>query len=89
MFATDGRPPNQSPSGRTVELITDSLEKPSLDDRLYRVVRFSNGLEALLIHDPETEIASAALDVEAGFFCDEPDMPGMAHAVEHVRLFAF
>lgn len=69
----------------SVVLLTDQLEKPSLDDRDYRVVRLENGLEALLVHDLETDKASAALDVHVGNFSDEEGMPGMAHAVEHVR----
>lgn len=69
----------------TVTLVTDSLEKPSLDDRDYRVIRLDNELEALLVHDPDTDKASAALDVNVGNFSDESDIPGMAHAVEHVR----
>lgn len=68
-----------------VERVTDQLEKPSLDDRTYRVIRLSNQLEALLVHDPATDKASAAMDVNVGAFSDEEDMPGMAHAVEHVR----
>ncbi|KAJ4171777.1 metalloprotease [Fusarium falciforme] len=67
-----------------VTLLTNSLEKPLLDDRDYRVVRLDNELEALLVHDPETDKASAALDVNVGNFSDEFDMPGMAHAVEHL-----
>lgn len=67
-----------------VTLVTDSLETPSLDDRDYRVIRLGNELEALLVHDPETDKASAALDVNVGNFSDESDIPGMAHAVEHV-----
>ncbi|KAH7111606.1 Metalloenzyme, LuxS/M16 peptidase-like protein [Dactylonectria macrodidyma] len=67
-----------------VTLVTDRLEKPSLDDRHYRVIRLENELEALLVHDPETDMASAALDVNVGSFSDEPGMPGMAHAVEHL-----
>ncbi|KAJ6446345.1 a-pheromone processing metallopeptidase Ste23 [Purpureocillium lavendulum] len=67
-----------------VVLLTDRLEKPSLDDRDYRVVRLENDLEALLVHDPETDKASAALDVNVGNFSDEDGMPGMAHAVEHL-----
>ncbi|XWW97607.1 hypothetical protein V2A60_005592 [Cordyceps javanica] len=67
-----------------VTLLTDRLEKPSLDDRQYRVIRLDNGLEALLVHDPETDKASASLDVDVGSFSDEPGMPGMAHAVEHL-----
>lgn len=69
---------------RSVERVTDQLETPSLDDRTYRVIRLPNQLEALLVHDPETDKASAALDVNVGNFSDEDDMPGMAHAVEHV-----
>ncbi len=70
---------------RSVERVTDNLETSSLDDRTYRVVRLPNQLEALLVHDPSTDKASAAMDVNAGGFSDEEDMPGMAHAVEHVR----
>ena len=69
---------------RSVELVTDTLEIPSLDDRTYRVVRLPNKLEALLVHDPQTDKASAAMDVGVGSYSDEDDMPGMAHAVEHV-----
>ena len=69
---------------RPVERVTDQLETPSLDDRTYRVIRLPNQLEALLVHDPETDKASAALDFNVGNFSDEDDMPGMAHAVEHV-----
>lgn len=67
-----------------VTLLTDRLEKPLLDDRDYRVIRLDNELEALLVHDPETDKASAALDVNVGNFSDESGIPGMAHAVEHV-----
>lgn len=70
---------------KPVERVTDQLEIPSLDDRQYRVIRLPNDLEALLVHDPETDKASAALDVNVGNFSDEDTMPGMAHAVEHVR----
>jgi insulysin len=60
------------------------METPLLDDRSYRVIRLPNKLEALLVHDPETDKASAALDVNVGNFNDREDMPGMAHAVEHL-----
>lgn len=67
---------------RPVERLTDRLETPSLDDRSYRVVRLPNQLEVLLVHDAETDKASAAMDVNVGNFSDEENMPGMAHAVE-------
>ncbi|KAF2673613.1 LuxS/MPP-like metallohydrolase [Microthyrium microscopicum] len=64
--------------------VTDSLEKPALDDRSYRVILLPNQLEVLLIHDPKTDKASAALDVNVGSYSDAEDMPGLAHAVEHM-----
>ncbi|KAJ6107127.1 Peptidase M16 core [Penicillium sp. IBT 18751x] len=67
-----------------IERLTESLEKPELDDRSYRVIRLPNKLEALLVHDPDTDKASAAVNVNVGNFSDEDDMPGMAHAVEHL-----
>ncbi|KAK3062583.1 metalloprotease, partial [Coniosporium uncinatum] len=66
------------------ERLADVLEKPALDDRSYRVIRLPNQLEALLIHDPDTDKASAAMDVNVGSFSDTKDMPGIAHAVEHM-----
>jgi insulysin len=74
--------PLREPRNRPVERLTDSLETPSLDDRSYRVIRLPNQLEVLLVHDADTDKASAAMDVNVGNFSDEEDMPGMAHAVE-------
>lgn len=67
-----------------VDRVTDCLEKPALDDRSYRVIRLPNKLEALLVHDPDTDKASASVNVNVGNFSDDDDMPGMAHAVEHL-----
>ena len=75
--------PVDSQSGE-VEWLADALEKPLLDNRSYRVVKLPNQLEALLIHDPDTDKASAAMDVNVGSFSDAEEMPGMAHAVEHL-----
>lgn len=62
----------------------EDLERPALDDRSYRIITLPNQLEVLLIHDSKTDKASAALDVNVGSFSDKPDMPGIAHAVEHL-----
>lgn len=66
-----------------VKRITDQLEKPSLDKRSYRYVELPNKLEALLVHDAETDKSSASMNVNVGSYSDENDMPGLAHAVEH------
>lgn len=67
-----------------IERLADKLEAPALDDRSYRVIRLPNKLEALLVHDPDTDKASASVNVNVGSFSDADDMPGMAHAVEHL-----
>jgi insulysin len=46
------------------------IEKPANDDREYRLIRLVNQLQVLLISDPETDRASAALDVHVGSLCD-------------------
>ena len=77
--------PSSGPTtGSPPERLADHLETPALDDRSYRVIRLPNKLEALLVHDADTDKASAALDVNVGNFSDREDMPGMAHAVEHL-----
>lgn len=65
-----------------VQRLTESIETPSLDDRRYRVARLPNQLEVLLVHDADTDKASAAMDVNVGNFSDFEDLPGVAHAVE-------
>jgi insulysin len=69
---------------RSVELITDRLELPAIDERQYRVILLSNQLEVLLVHDADTDKASAAMDVNVGNFSDPPELPGMCHIVEHM-----
>lgn len=75
--------PQRSLPGKA-RLITDNLERPDLDDRQYRVIELANKMEVFLAHDPKADKASASMDINVGNFSDEEDMPGMAHAVEHV-----
>lgn len=63
--------------------VEPAMQKPLLDDRSYRVIQLPNQLEILLIHDPDTDKAAAAMDVHVGSFSDPDDLPGTAHAVEH------
>lgn len=60
------------------------MEKPLMDKRDYQLVRLGNDLEALVISDPETDKASAAMDVRVGHLSDPADLPGMAHFCEHL-----
>ncbi|EMG48080.1 STE23 A-factor-processing enzyme [Candida maltosa Xu316] len=62
------------------------IEKSSLDDRSYRLIKLNeNDLNVLLIHDPTTDKAAASLDVNVGSFTDRDyDVPGLAHFCEHL-----
>jgi len=82
-----GPPGKTLPESDKVIVVTETLEMSSLDTRAYRVIQLPNQLEVLLIHDPDTDMASASLDVGVGCFSDPPDIPGLAHALEHVRAF--
>ncbi|ODH25167.1 hypothetical protein ACO22_05257 [Paracoccidioides brasiliensis] len=66
-----------------VERIAENLEKPVVYDRLYCVIRLPNELDAFLVHDPNSDKASASVNINVGNFSDDDDLPGIAHAVEH------
>lgn len=61
-----------------------TITTPGLAKREVRKIRLENGLEALLISDPETHESGAALAVAVGSWDDPQDRPGMAHFVEHM-----
>lgn len=42
------------------------------------------GMDVLLISDPDADKASAAMDVYVGQLCDPPGLPGLAHFCEHM-----
>ena len=67
-LATDTQVPVQSPA----------------DDKAYRYIQLDNGLRALLISDPDTEKAAAALDVYVGSASNPADRGGLAHFLEHM-----
>lgn len=54
------------------------------DTREYRYIELPNQLRALLISDPATDKAAAALDVGVGSRQDPRDRPGLAHFLEHM-----
>lgn len=51
-------------------LFAGDLEKPSLDDRQYRVLQLQNGLQAVLVHDSDADKAAACLAVTVGHMYD-------------------
>ncbi|CAE6451275.1 unnamed protein product [Rhizoctonia solani] len=62
------------------------IRKPEIDDRDYRCIKLENGLEALLIHDPNADKSAASMDIEVGHLHDPDDLPGLAHFCEHLSF---
>ncbi|KXS09469.1 LuxS/MPP-like metallohydrolase [Gonapodya prolifera JEL478] len=73
-----------SPTFPGVVSWTEDIIKPDIDDRLYRHITLPNKLEALLVSDGSTDKAAAAIDVHVGYMCDDDDIPGLAHFLEHL-----
>lgn len=60
------------------------IECSAQDDREYATHILPNKLHILLISDPSTDKASAAMDVRVGHLCDPDYLPGLAHFLEHM-----
>ncbi|MDP1609326.1 MAG: insulinase family protein [Chlamydiales bacterium] len=60
------------------------LLNPDLTNRNMAKLRLVNGLEILLISDPEADQSAAVMAVEAGSWNDPKEYPGMAHFCEHM-----
>ncbi|KAF5380968.1 hypothetical protein D9615_004092 [Tricholomella constricta] len=65
-------------------VFTKPIQKSQQDDRDYRIIELSNGLQATLVHDAKADKAAASLDVAVGHLYDPDDMPGLAHFCEHL-----
>ncbi|MBS3804230.1 MAG: insulinase family protein [Oleiphilaceae bacterium] len=61
----------------------EPIKSPN-DDNLYRYLTLDNGLEVLLISDPDSDKAAASLDVAVGSGDDPSDREGLAHFLEHM-----
>jgi hypothetical protein len=63
-------------------VVVDEITRPALDARSYRYIELGCGLRAMLISDPKTDKAAAALEVKAGHFDDPEGVAGLAHFTE-------
>ncbi|NLS12159.1 peptidase M16 [Vibrio sp. SM6] len=54
------------------------------DERAYRTLTLDNGIDVLLVSDPDSDKSSAALNVGVGLLQDPPEQQGMAHYLEHL-----
>ncbi|WP_046004274.1 insulinase family protein [Pseudoalteromonas rubra] len=63
---------------------TSSLVVSPNDNRQYKTLTLSNGIEVILVSDPEVEKSAAALSVGVGLLHDPMSQQGMAHYLEHM-----
>ncbi|NOQ63810.1 MAG: peptidase M16 [Methyloprofundus sp.] len=63
---------------------TDTVVQSQNDKRHYQAFTLDNDLKVLIISDPETKKAAAALDVFVGSASDPDDRAGLAHFLEHM-----
>lgn len=64
--------------------VYDNIVKSESDKNQYRGLELKNGMKALLISDPSTDKAAAALNVQVGYMSDPWELPGLAHFCEHM-----
>lgn len=67
----------------TEEKIFNNIQKSKLDKKEYRGVILKNGLRVMLISDVTTNRSAVCMDVNTGTWADPPELPGLAHFVEH------
>ena len=65
----------------TSKNVVDVLKSEG-DKRTYRGLELGNGMKIMLVSDPSTDKAAAALDVNIGFHSDP--ISGLAHFCEHM-----
>jgi len=79
-----------TPSGQSSEIIEipNLMDIPflsfDLKDRVVEKMALSNGIQILLISDPNADQSAASVSVGAGSWCDPEEYPGMAHFCEHM-----
>ena len=67
-----------------VPVESDIVVKRPTDERDYKAFQLKNGLRVLVISDPTSSRAAAAIDVNVGSLSDPIEIPGLAHFCEHV-----
>ena len=70
--------------GAAVPAHGGEIERSPADTREYRPLTLANGLQAIVVSDPNADTAAAVLDVNVGSANDPESRPGLAHLLEHV-----
>lgn len=66
------------------KIVALSIATGDIDDRQYHYQELDNGLKVLLVSDPDTDKAAAALNVDVGNYNDPWERQGLAHFLEHM-----
>lgn len=61
-----------------------TIEQSPYDNRHMKHLRWHNGMQILIVQDPEAQNTSAALAVGAGSHHEPKQWPGLAHLLEHM-----
>jgi len=67
-----------------VVLLISSSEAVKGDKRITKTFSLKNGLDVLLVSDPDVHRSAAALSVGTGYLYDPKDKAGLAHYLEHM-----
>ena len=70
--------------GPVPESVSSTIIKSPNDAREYRYLELPNRLKVVLISDPASDKAAAALTVFRGSLHDPAEFPGLAHFLEHM-----
>lgn len=66
--------------------IEKTIHKSAQDPRTYQAIRLDNGMEVLLVCDPQAVKSLTALALPVGSLQDPDVQPGLAHYLEHMTL---
>ena len=68
-----------------IEVLSNkTIFRPLTDRKNYKAFLLTNSLKVLLISNPNSNISAASLSVGVGSFSNPPNMPGLAHFLEHM-----
>ncbi|MBZ2168240.1 insulinase family protein [Marinobacter sp. F4216] len=68
----------------SLAIATEQLKKSPNDNNQYRLLELNNGLQAILVSDPDADKAAASMNVAVGSGNDTRGREGMAHFLEHM-----
>jgi len=84
LYGCDGKKTASVDPGADMASAGSAIPISPNDQREYQLLTLENGLEVMLVSDPDVEKSAAALSVGVGLLFDPMDYQGMAHYLEHM-----